>query len=565
MVNRLFSRVEIMKKILLIIANNVLLQRVTNFLTEEQYEVFNCQNAVRSVESTMQVEPDLIICEADMPVISGMQLPRLFKRHRRLREIPFLLVTTKMPSLREMRRSGFRVEADDILQLPISKNTLLSYVSAWLQADQRPVSISERISGYLDTLIKASPGKIWKKGRINRVSAGKLLYHLVLFKETGTLNLQLDDHRMTVYIEDGQVIDIDSSYLRKDSFGAHLVSQRKITEKENLHYFLLAQKSRCPLGQMLLDADIFELPELKSHLAQHKKKKLLGLFKDYWQDAAFEFIPEGLPEIEPGIEPMPINKLLQEAVFSQIDDQVIIKAFDRNDKLDQPLTLNERFDKVIPLFNLEAAQVAKFREIEANSINDLRTAYPDSFSEYLQMAFFLIVTRSAGFGGSQSQPGARRSVETEDRQDNIIPDSGPTRFHSWDADGYNQSLSEARTMLKQEQYRTVKMLVAKALDMNPESSEAMTMLAWANYKLAGEDDRDVRTESKEMLKKAFSLDDSNDKAMTYLGNILKSEGKESLANSYYHRAHAINATNEEAMREVVLSKIKRRERTKYRK
>ena len=72
------------KKILLLEQSPEATKKISNFLGEFGYIVKSCNDAKLAVNFTLAVQPDLIIANASLPVISGNELARLFKSHKKL-------------------------------------------------------------------------------------------------------------------------------------------------------------------------------------------------------------------------------------------------------------------------------------------------------------------------------------------------------------------------------------------------------------------------------------------------------------------------------------------------
>ena len=92
------------KKILLVINNQKLRNPFCAFFEEMGYSVKVSADAKSSIEMVGTYQPDLIICESNLPVISGMELAKVLKSHQKSAPIPVIIITEKMPSLEEMER-----------------------------------------------------------------------------------------------------------------------------------------------------------------------------------------------------------------------------------------------------------------------------------------------------------------------------------------------------------------------------------------------------------------------------------------------------------------------------
>ena len=548
-----------MPKILLLISNRGLVERLAAFLSKRGFETAVCENPIRAVEMTREIRPDLILASAELPPLSGSQVARLFKQNNRLAAIPFLLLTSQLPSDEDMSRSGFRIDADDAIRLPTTEVVLIETIARWLGPAPRPPALAERMAGPLAVMPKTRPAKPWNKGRLTPPSFGRLFQHLAAYPISGTLRVRNDAGWVEAMVREKHVLDVNSSYLPDDTFGAYLVQQGKITPADIDLTYHLAQQGSFPMGDVLVERHFLERHEVNYHLRQHKLLKLVRLFNPRWESAAFEFIHEKIGDPAQPMEPIPIPQVLAQGVFHEADDADLLAIFHRHKKDDVPLRFTPRSEEILKEYRVEPEWGARLRAVEGLSVREIQDTYQKHAGSYIRAAFFGIVTRAAQFAEPPAGEGAPGPAGGEP-----VASDGPARHAApFDAAAYSRTLSEAATLLKRGDYEPARNLLIKTMEMHPDNSMAMAMLAWANYHLGGSHNRDVQMQAKDMLKTAISLDDCNDAAMVYLGKILKTEGKDGLAATYFRNAHDANPANEEAQREVLLLQVKKRKDTLY--
>lgn len=547
------------KKIFLIIQDNQIAKPIADFLEEIGYIVHTCQDAKIAISMVVNLNPHLIICDDYLPHISGKELARLFKRHEKLNSIPFLLLTSSMPSMGDMDRAGFRVDADEFIQLPINQAQLFSIVSKWLESDSSPHPVAEKIAGPLaDRHRPTKTMRPWNKGHINAASLGRLLFQIVRADDSGVLRVKGDRRTMRAIIKGAKLVDVVTNYIREDTLGRFLIDINKITVEQNEQSLKTALSKNLPQGKILTQIGAITETELEYFVSQQKLNKFLNLFTPSWENAAFEFISERVEAKDIEMEPIFLNKALLKGVFVTAAPEALVETFVRNKKENLAMEIDKHFEQVVKALSLNSQRMEQIRNIQGHSLNQLRDLDPENYEENMRLAFLLIVTKAFRFGETV------KSVEKDRLSDEPITDVDimkkrpPTQFGQWNADLYHKELAEGQTLFNKHEFPDAQPHLEKALEINPESTQAMSLLAWTNYQLAGKDNITVAFESKEMLKKAISIDDQNDLAFLFLGKLLKQEGKDGLAGTYFKRALEVNPANEEARREVKLLQIKRR-------
>jgi tetratricopeptide (TPR) repeat protein len=311
--------------------------------------------------------------------------------------------------------------------------------------------------------------------------------------------------------------------------------------------------------------------ELELYLSKQKNMKFLRLFHGAWENSAYEFAPQQVDKSLFSMKPVHLTSVLKTGIMNiaEIDD--LLKTFRRNKKLDVPISLTDQFDSIVRQFNLETRVRELAEWMNGKSINRIKNQVVEEFEDCLRIGFLLIVstgaefvtTRVAAKGKTASTPKAPKLKKAASKSP-VQKRPEETDFTGWNVDKYQNAIAGARTHFDKENFSEAESLIEEALALNPDSTEAMAMLAWSKFQLQGKTNLTAAYESKELLKKAISLDDSNDLAYLILGKIFKHEGKETLAHSHFLKAHSINPANEEAQREVKLMKIKRRKENQFR-
>ena len=101
---------------------------LTEFLTEEGYEVIAARDGVEALERTKRDTPDLILLDINMPRISGIEACRKLKEGERTRNIPVIVMTGLSYDQTEALEAG----ADDCVQKPFDLVELSNLVKCTL-------------------------------------------------------------------------------------------------------------------------------------------------------------------------------------------------------------------------------------------------------------------------------------------------------------------------------------------------------------------------------------------------------------------------------------------------
>src|SRR5262245_38073741 len=126
---------NIRPKILCIEDDPATRELLTEVLEAEGYEPiiqFDCDEAVKKIRE----RPNLILCDVDMPRVSGFDVLRLLRRSRgELRKIPFLFITAY--GSRDSNLRAWRLGCDDFLTKPLDFELLVEIVRRRLSHSSR--------------------------------------------------------------------------------------------------------------------------------------------------------------------------------------------------------------------------------------------------------------------------------------------------------------------------------------------------------------------------------------------------------------------------------------------
>ena len=121
-------------RILIIEDNPANLDLMTYLLKAFGHTPLTAQDGKEGVEAARQGEPDLIICDVQLPKMDGYEVARWLKSHPYLRTVPLVAVTAlaMVGDRDKMLASGF----DGYIAKPISPETFVGEVEKFLQGAQ---------------------------------------------------------------------------------------------------------------------------------------------------------------------------------------------------------------------------------------------------------------------------------------------------------------------------------------------------------------------------------------------------------------------------------------------
>ena len=127
------------KKILFIDDSRPLLEEIREILEEEGYEVFTAHDPYVAMSEVVQLGPDLIITDIEMPLVNGYEIISFFRSIEHLKTVPILILSSQS-SPPEISKA--LMVADIFLKKPCSIDDLVAAVSLLLSsADRKSSSI----------------------------------------------------------------------------------------------------------------------------------------------------------------------------------------------------------------------------------------------------------------------------------------------------------------------------------------------------------------------------------------------------------------------------------------
>jgi PleD family two-component response regulator len=123
-----------------------------SILAPNGYAVLRAYTGQQALERARAARPDLVILDAQMPDITGMEVCRLLRADRRFSATTPIIITTAGPSGRAQRLEAYRSGAWELLGQPLDGESLLlkltTFLASKLEADRyREETLLDHVSG----------------------------------------------------------------------------------------------------------------------------------------------------------------------------------------------------------------------------------------------------------------------------------------------------------------------------------------------------------------------------------------------------------------------------------
>ncbi|HTM20267.1 MAG TPA: response regulator [Kofleriaceae bacterium] len=168
-------------------------ERTAELMRDAGHEVFVADNGVKALGMALQIQPDLVLSDVQMPVMDGWTLVRMLRARPSLLHVPVVFVTSLGSD--EQRLQGYRLGVDDYIPKPFHEDELALRVQRVLT---RSRAYPRNVAG-----AKAL------RGSLAHVQLMTLLSFLEVERRSGILLLVRPDAVATLYLRDGAVIRVD--------------------------------------------------------------------------------------------------------------------------------------------------------------------------------------------------------------------------------------------------------------------------------------------------------------------------------------------------------------------
>lgn len=131
-------------------------------LKAEGFQLVLAEDGEDALLLAEESQPDLIILDWMLPMVSGIEVCRRLKMQKRTRQIPIIMLTARGEEADRVR--GLETGADDYVVKPYSVNELVARTRAMLRRT-RPASIGQTLS-YGDISLDSEQHKVTREGKM---------------------------------------------------------------------------------------------------------------------------------------------------------------------------------------------------------------------------------------------------------------------------------------------------------------------------------------------------------------------------------------------------------------
>ncbi len=173
-----------MSRILIIDDSELVSRLLHEALTAEGFEVRTAPDAHQGYQSAIEVTPDLILLDVQLPDVVGLDLIHIIRNRDDLKHVPIIMITgthgqtaNKVKALKE--------GADDFILKPFDMPELIERIRAVLRRSQKSAASSYEKSGPMGSLSALSTPKIAARGApIQTLRLGELISNILFRPET---------------------------------------------------------------------------------------------------------------------------------------------------------------------------------------------------------------------------------------------------------------------------------------------------------------------------------------------------------------------------------------------
>lgn len=126
---------EKLRKILIIEDDNDLRETTKEFLVDEGFDVYDAENGAAGIQQALHHSPDAIVCDINMPGLTGYEVYNMLQQITTTSVIPFIFLSAK--STKEDILTGLHLGADDYITKPFEINELVNVINRRIEHRRR--------------------------------------------------------------------------------------------------------------------------------------------------------------------------------------------------------------------------------------------------------------------------------------------------------------------------------------------------------------------------------------------------------------------------------------------
>lgn len=145
---------HIMKSVLIIDDDQPILTMFSFTLENAGYRALIAQSGAEGVELAQEEEPDVILCDVNMPGMNGWDVLWAIRSDPQIAHVQFILMTGNTRDITP--RAGMEVGADDFLAKPFGQDELLKSVEARLHRAEISARLAQRAESELRVSLRST-------------------------------------------------------------------------------------------------------------------------------------------------------------------------------------------------------------------------------------------------------------------------------------------------------------------------------------------------------------------------------------------------------------------------
>ena len=201
------------EKILVVEDEGNIRANVKEYLTNQQYQIFEAADGEKALEMVDMVKPDLIILDLMLPKLDGMEV---CKRVRRDNNIPIIMVTARNEEIDKLL--GLELGADDYITKPFSLRELNARIKAVFRRSKHVVETVEEVRHFGKLEINLDRREVYYDGQDINLTPSEYAILITLSENVGRPYSRLQLLTATLgesYAGYERAIDTHVSNLRK--------------------------------------------------------------------------------------------------------------------------------------------------------------------------------------------------------------------------------------------------------------------------------------------------------------------------------------------------------------
>ena len=119
----------------MVVDDSLTVRKITSrLLAREGYHVALAKDGVDALEQLLELVPDVVISDIEMPRMDGFDLVRNIRADKRLGNLPIIMITSR--TAEKHRRHALEIGASNYLGKPYDEDELLALIAGYVRAKQ---------------------------------------------------------------------------------------------------------------------------------------------------------------------------------------------------------------------------------------------------------------------------------------------------------------------------------------------------------------------------------------------------------------------------------------------